>query len=225
MGTITAGAIIDKAEIILQDTTNARWPSDELLGWLNDGQREIVLQKPDSYAQNEAMELSSGTKQSIPSGGIQLIDVIRNMGADGSTAGNVVRLIDRRILDDQNPDWHSEEQDTSIEHYCFDDRDPKRFYVYPPADGTTQLEIVYASAPTSVSETTGTITLDDIYSNALLDYILYRAYLKDAGYTANNQRAMSAFRSFMASLGKLDAKEMQTDPMVREGMLVRATQE
>lgn len=225
MATITAQSIIDKAEIILQDTTNVRWPENELLGWLNDAQREIVLQKPDSYAQNESMSLESGTKQTIPSSGIQLLDVTRNMGTDGSTAGNVVRLIDRRILDDQNSDWHSESQSDSIQHYCFDDRDPKTFYVYPPADGTTQLEIVYSSAPTDVSAIEDTITLDDIYSNAILDYILYRAYQKDAGYAANNQRAITAYKSFLASLGKLNSTEAMTDPMVREGMLARATQE
>lgn len=211
MSTITAQDIIDRAEIVLQDTTNVRWPETELLGWLNDGQREVVRVKPDSNATNESMSLVAGTKQSIPAAGLSLIDVIRNMGTGGSTPGNVIRRIDRKILDDQVPGWHSASQVSTINHYTFDDRDPKRFYVYPPADGTTQVEVVYAAAPSDIV-VGATITVDDIYANALMDYILYRAYLKDADYAADDARAQAAYQSFLRSLGMQDKQEMSDDP-------------
>lgn len=217
MATITAQSIIDRAAIIIQDETGTRWPSDELLKWLNDGQREIVMLKPDSYAQNESMALAAGTKQSLPTAGIALIDVVRNMGVDGSTPGKVIRRIDRRILDDQHPDWHEETPSAEVGHYAFDQRDPKHFYVWPPADGTTQVEIIYSASPTEISDPANTITLDDVYANALLDYILYRAYSKDADYAGNAQRAISARASFMASLGLQDYAEAVYNPNIPQG--------
>jgi len=217
MATITAESILDRAATIIQDETNARWPLDELLRWLNDGQREIVLLKPDAYTQNTSKKMTSGTKQSLPSDGLVLIDVPRNLGSDGETPGKVVRVIDRRILDDQLPEWHKTGSATSeIDHYAFDARDPKHFYVWPPSDGTGYIELIYSSSPGDVLTRSDIITLDDIYSNALLDYILYRAYLKDADYTANNNRAMAARGSFMQSLGRQDLAEMIYNPNISQ---------
>lgn len=49
MGTIIARTVIEKVQTILQDKTGVRWPAeDELLGWLNDGQREVVIFKPNA---------------------------------------------------------------------------------------------------------------------------------------------------------------------------------
>lgn len=211
MGTILASTILSRAGTIIQDETNARWPQAELLKWLNDGQREIVLLKPDSYAQNESVALVAGTKQSIPATGIALIDVVRNMGTGGSTPGRAIRLIQRKILDEQLPDWHTETAAAIIKHFTFDDRDPKRYYVYPPSDGTTKIEVVYSSAPADVT-VSDPITLDDIYSNALLDYVLYRAYQKDADYAANDARVAAAYQAFQNSLGLRDQREKVDDP-------------
>jgi hypothetical protein len=214
MPTVTAEAILGRAATIIQDETGTRWPPEELLKWLNDGQREVVMLKPDAYAQNESVALVSGTKQTIPANGIALIDVVRNMGTTGTTPGKVVRLIDRRILDDQHPDWHSVDQVREVDHYVFDQRDPRHFYVWPPANGSTQVEAIYSAAPTEISAATSTITLDDVYANALLDYILYRAYSKDADYTGNAQRAMAARASFLQSLGRQDTAEAVYNPNI-----------
>lgn len=280
MATIYASSILERASTIIQDETGTRWPSTELLKWLNDGQREVVLLKPDAYAQNESIALVEGTKQSIPSNGLSLIDVVRNMGADGETPGRAIRLILRRILDDQLSDWHSAAVSAEIKHFTFDDRDPKRFYVYPRSDGTSWVEAVFSSSPVDIAVTTsnahavntgvslghqikvtisgtdhmfecvvagttssgaptwanydsfgdciidgtvvwrnvgvGVITIDDIYSNSLLDYVLYRAYMKDADYAANADRALAAYAAFQKSLGMLDQKEVMDNPYIRK---------
>jgi hypothetical protein len=95
----------------------------------------------------------------------------------------------------------------------FDDRDPKHFYVYPPqpAANPGYVEIIYSSAPSAASAD-GNISIDDVYANALLDYILYRAYSKDADYAANNQRALGHFQAFQLSLQKKDIVELLNEP-------------
>lgn len=212
MPTITAQSIIDRAELLLHDNTNVRWTAAELLNWLNEAQREIVLLKPDAYAINESKLLTTGTKQTIPASGTVLIDVLRNMGTGGTTAGNVIRLLDRRVLDDQIPGWHAASQVASVDHYVFDVRDPKTFYVYPPSNGTGYVEIIYAKAPSEVAAIGNTITLDDIYSPALLNYIMYRGYSKDADYAENAQRAMTARSEFLQLLGRQDLMEAAFNP-------------
>lgn len=215
MATITGTNIIDRAAIVLQDTTGVRWPqTDELLLWLNDGQREIVLRKPEAYAQNAVVSLAQGTKQSIPAAGIQLLDVIRNMGTGGATPGRAITRIDREILDEQRPDWHSETVSATTKHYMFDTRDPKHFYVYPPQHATPgQVEMIYASSPDDLSALADTITLDDVYAGVLLDYILYRAYSKDADLSPSApQRAVAHYNSFLASLGAKGQVDKMINP-------------
>lgn len=211
---VAVNDIIDRAETILQDTTNTTWPALELIDWLNAGQIEIVLLKPEASVTNEAMVLVvSETKQSLPTTGIQLLDVVRNMGTDGLVPGDAIRLIKRKILDEQLPAWHSEAGNAVVKHFMFDDRDPKHFYVYPPQPAATPgyVEVIYSSAPTTIAAG-GDISIDDVYANALLDYILYRAYSKDADYAANNQRALGHYQAFQQSMRAKDAAELLNDP-------------
>lgn len=215
MATITGTNIIDRAAIILQDTTHVRWPdTDELLLWLNDAQREVVLRKPEAYAQNEVVALLAGTKQSIPTAGIALLDIIRNMGTGGATPGRAITRIDREILDEQRPDWHTETASAVTKHFMFDPRDPRHFYVYPAqAASPGQVEMVYSSAPTDLSALGDTITLDDIYAGVLLDYVLFRAYSKDADLSNTAPaRAVAHYQSFEASLGVKGAVDASSNP-------------
>ena len=209
MGTILASTVIGKAQIILQDTTGVRWPSDtELLGWLNDGQREVMVFKPNANVKNIAIKLAGGTKQALPTDGVQLIDVVRNMGTDGQTPGRAIRIVMREILDAQVPDWHSSTPNATTKHYMYSVLDPKNFYVYPPQPASNQgyAELVYGAVPADAT-INGAISIDDIYQNVLIDYILYRAYSKDTEYAADEGRAGKHQAAYIASLtGKAKAE-------------------
>lgn len=194
MGTITAQTIIDRAQIILQDTTAIRWTEDELLGWLNDGQREIASLRPDASAVAAAFTTVAGTKQTLPANATALLDVVRTVG------GSAVRKVPQAILDAQRPGWHSESSGAA-KHFCYDPRTPKVFYLYPPSAGAVQLDIKYQAPPADVAAIGAVINIDDAYMTALIDYVLFRAYSKDADYTANEGRALSARKSFENTLG------------------------
>ena len=204
--TIAASSIIRRVVETMQDNTSVRWPVAELVRYLNDGQREVVLYRPDSMVTNATVALVSGAKQAIPSTGSKLIDVIRN------TAGTKrsVRMTMRNILDTQSPNWYNLTGVTEILHYMYDPRDPKVFYVYPPAAASgASVEVVYSAYPTDIAEpadgavysaVTGNISLPDIYGNVLADYILYRAYTKDSEYAGNAQRAQAHYGAFQSAL-------------------------
>ena len=210
MATITAANIIDKAKIVLQDLPSTRWTSDELLGWLNDGQREIVKLKPETSITSTTVTCVAGTKQTLPDDGIVFIKVTRNMAEESNK--QVVRLIDMHTLDDMLPGWHAMDGSINIEHYGYEPTDPKHFYVYPPALATAELELIYSSAPTDCATVDSTISVDDVYANGLKNYILYMAYLKDADYAANNTRALGMFSAFMQGLSSKQQAETANEP-------------
>lgn len=208
MPSILASAIVDKAEIVIQDTTNVRWPAAELLGWLNDGQREICIDKPDACVLTVVPQLVAGTKQSIGSGLTAtaniLLKITRNMGTNGTTPGRAIRPVAQEILDAQNPEWHTDTTDAEVIHYVYDPRVPKQYYVWPPqpASGMGYVEVTCGASPTDVANLATAISVDDIFSNALLDYILYRAYSKDAKYAGNGARAAAHYQQFANAIGR-----------------------
>ena len=204
---IAAQALIRRAVETLQDTTSIRWPVAELVRYLNDGQREIIVHRPDAMVTNASLTLTAGTKQSLPSNGAKLIDVVRNSAG----SKRAIRMCAREILDAQSPGWHNLSGVTEIVHFMFDPRDPKVFYVYPPAQSAgASVDLVYSALPTDIAEpaagtdysaVSGAISVPDIYSNALQDYVLYRAYTKDSQYAGNEARAQARYAAFANALG------------------------
>jgi hypothetical protein len=208
-GTITGANILLRVKDTLQDTTSVRWTEAELLRYINDAQREIVNLRPDSSADHANVQLATGTEQAIPDVGLRLIKVVRNMSAAGgsATGKRSIRIVDREILDSQEPNWHDPTvsgdaaHTTTVKHYVFDEDDPRKYYVYPGVAGNAYVEIVFSRAPTDLANTSATIYVDDIYANAIIDFVIYRAYMKDAEFAGNQQRAGMHYQLFTSSLG------------------------
>lgn len=215
MGTILASALIERAENILQDITNLRWQEAEMLQYLNDGQREIVLLKPDANVTTASAVCVAGTKQSLPTGGIALIDVIRNMGIGGATPGNAPFRTTKDTLDRHDPTWHTTTASATTEAWWMDERNPTVFYVYPPQPTSSfgYLELAYTANPTDIATTATAISLPDIYAGAMLDYLLYRCSQKAVAYSPEwTQRASTYYGSFMQSLGLKEQTEDRNSP-------------
>ena len=219
MATVKVIDLVNKAQTILQDTTSTRWPQDELVGWLNDAYREIILARSDANSESDVFSCVAGTRQVLTnefSNALRLLDVVRNT-ATASNKG-AVRVIEREILDDQRRTWHSEPAADTIEHFMFDPRLPREFLVYPPASTNAKLEVVFSSVPTGHDEGTDytasieTIKIVDSYANSILDYMLYRAYSKDAEYAANAQRAMAHYEAMQQAIGAKSQQDQSSNP-------------
>lgn len=225
MGTIKAQEITNDAGTILLDKIQERWPDTELLRWLNDGQRETVNLNPFANPVTEAVRLVGGTKQDMSelagetdnSGtsidrALHVIGVVRNMGTDGSTVGRAISRMEMATLDARRPDWHTDTADSQVKHWVYDPLNPRVFYVTPPQPdtGTGYVELAYSASPDDV-DLGQAIVLNDIYRNALLDYVLYRAYSKDADFgsadLATNHR--QAYQRYVESQRAQDAAMMR----------------
>ena len=231
---VTAKQILDRARRIVQDETSVRWPLAELTQWLNDALREVVLLKPSASSKNVVLDLQAGTYQPIPDEYLSLLRVVRNVEqlAPGGVrvGGRAVRLCPRDVLDAQHPDWHMPEVvpfKAEVKHYIYDEADPKTFYVYPGNDGTGQVEaimskepdeIVASADPEELDSYSAPIDLPAIYANAVLDYVLYRAYSKDAQYAGNAERAGIHYTQFQNSLGMKAQSEANNSPNMTRGV-------
>ena len=193
---IRAGDVITRAQLVLNDNDPpyVRWEQPEMFGWLNDAACEVVIRRPAARAVTGTISLVAGTKQAIPTGGLELLDVVRNVG------GRSVRRTDRQLLDDSAPDWHSMKPSSTVRQYTFDERTPTIFYVYPPAKAGVQIEALYSEAPPAVAAEDDELDLDRAYIGPLVSYILYRALAKDSEF-ANGALAAAHFQAFTEALG------------------------
>lgn len=207
MAITTVGEVIRRVKLILQEVTQngTRWTNEELLGWLNESYQAIVAIKPDASSVNKVVDCVVGSRQELPADGHRLLDVVRNT-AVGSNGYSVMKT-SRNALDATRRGWHGETPSVTIEQFVFDDHDPRHFYVYPPAAATAKLEIIYSSVPQphanaqATASSTEVIRLGDSFAPAIVDYILARAYSKDAEHAANLQRAQMHSGSFVNMLG------------------------
>lgn len=172
-GTAKVKDVLWRASVLLGDHKPQqfiRWPENELVNWLTDGQLAILKYLPAAYSRIDAVKLKPGSRQSIemipatdckpgdgstptaPIYGIGVLDVIRNMGTDGMTPGSAISdAVDRRMLDTQDRHWHSR-TGTRVTDVVQDPRTRTYFYIHPAVpDGW--VEISYTARPAVIPNT------------------------------------------------------------------------
>lgn len=176
---------------------HVRWKEDELLEYLTDAMRAVVLLRPDAYSVTVPVLLATGsTKQSIPADGARFLSIVRNMGSDGQTPGLPVTPVARDDLDAANQDWHAEGFSSVVDHFVYDDTVPTVFYVTPPPQAGVYVDVSYARIPTNISDTSAELPVNAIWAEPLREYIMYRAYTKNdasAEDMAKGERHLSRY--------------------------------
>jgi hypothetical protein len=207
--------IIDRVTDLLLDKDRqddeARWADAELLRWINDSRMAILIRRPVACSKIANFTLAAGTYQSIPADGTQLLDIIRNMGADGNTPGRVIRRTDRQNIDDFDLNWHAATQSAEISQFTYDDRTPKNFFVTPPAIAGTKIMASYAAIPAEVTAITDNLDISLEYIDAVVNYTCYRAKSKDSEY-ANAAEAAAFYGAFNDTLGMTQQGQSANSP-------------
>jgi hypothetical protein len=208
--------VISRARNILldSDATSYRWSNAEMIDYINDAQRLVAVYRPDSCSASTVQTLSAGSKQSIPTGGFRLLDVVRNMASDGTTPGRAITITARDTLDRFDPNWHTATNQSAVKHFTYDERIPGQFFVYPPVSSGVKVETVYSKYPSAVSATTDDLTVQDSYFEALINYLLFRCYSKETDFAANAQLASSYLSLFASVLGIKLQKDIAFGPKV-----------
>ncbi len=200
MGTIAASALIARASEVAQDQSNVTWTQPQALSWLNEGMLAICLAKPNAAVAILPKQLAPGTLQICD--GREILDVIRNMGPDGATPGRAILPFDRRGKDEANPMWQSATPSTTVREWAWHEDAPRHYYVSPPVSAVSPvyIETMEAVDPTPLVLFTDIIPVDDIFQVALVDWVCYRFFSRDANVTPSVQRAQAHLQSFLAAV-------------------------
>lgn len=192
---IKVSDVLSRLSILLMDEDFIRWEKAELIGWMNDAVGEIVVRRPAAGGRTITATLSAGVLQSVEDNVILIFDIIRNL-----PNGIGIHIAERQRLEEADPDWYSTEGTTSIKHYCYDNRVPNKFYVYPPAAEGAQVEMSVSMTPAIVTDEAEEIDIAEEYISPIVSYCMYRAMMKDAEYS-NAQISVAYFQAFSEALG------------------------
>lgn len=227
-----ASEIMQRARVILQDEESVRWPLSELCDWLNDGLREIARQVPSAFSTITDLTLAAGAKQTLPSGVTRMLRPIVNApftGDDGYPR-LAVTVVSQDLLNAVLPGWHDPRRyKQQAKHVMFDEASPRTYYVYPPNDGTGKLRALVASKftpvvasdeenVTGIDKYASEVPVEDAYGNALVDYVLYRAFSKDAQFADTIQRASAHFTQFASAVNMAVGTDANMSPNKKPGI-------
>ena len=218
MPTVLVRNVLWRASTMLQDANPQfyRHAERDMVDALNDGQVAIAKFLPPACSRIDAVRLAPGTKQSIasipaawckpgdgstptaPIIGTGLIELVRNMGADGMTPGRSVRLVSGRTLEEQDRDWHTRTGPV-VKACVYDPMTPRYFWVSPGVPGDTQVwvDMAYTAQPLAIPYTgtegspqyagagtsTQTITIADEYADDLVNYVVARMLYKPSEWS------------------------------------------
>lgn len=216
----TGQDLIDEVRRVIHDeSATFRWADAELLGYINAGQRAIVVLVPEANLVETVVDLITSriSRQLLPPGGIKFIKATQNYANDGTTAQGTIRYTEKDALDTYEPDWEfvSQKADEAnyFEHFCHDKREPKAYFVYPaPPVDNKRLGILFSANPTELADVDATVSLSDEYIESLISYTIYRALTKESRDTMPDQFQKDLYAQFLATLGIKRAVEASVSP-------------
>lgn len=196
----TAANVLARVRPTLIDQDGTRWSDSELFLWMTDAVSTILSARPDVFAVIQTVNLAAGTKQVLPAPAYLFLGALRNVNDDG-TPGRAVRIVSREAMDGLNPDWHSATPSKVVRHCIYDSSYLTTFFVYPPNDGTGKLDTSVSQLQPPILESDDTIPLPDNYQVAVVDYVLFRAHMKDSDNPNAPQLASTYLSAFSQFLG------------------------
>lgn len=203
----TVRSLLNRAAALLSDEEFVRWEEAELLEWLNDAQK-VIARGPasDVYVLRDNITCTAGTVQNLPEDNLRLVDVVKNV-----SSGRAILQADYALADTLKPTWRAATVGTA-ENYFYDERNPHQVELYPPQAGGELIEIVYNADPPPAG-ITGTLIINDVFADAVLDYVVYRALSKDTEDTATEMRkADRYYQAFLVGAGFKDATDALIEP-------------
>jgi hypothetical protein len=205
----TAQDALTRARYILNDVDKIRWLDADLLRWAQMAEMAISIRDPKYFIEVEYVKPGLDARTLTSTNQARIVDVSRNVTTTSTTVngtttvtktadGNAIRHLNR---------WVNERELSivaaqSILHYTADVDTPNTVSIYPPATATTTAEVFVVKTKTASTDWTSNASIQDIHVPLYVLYIVHRAYLEDADYTGNQDKAKLFLTLFDSLLEK-----------------------
>lgn len=227
-----------------QDPQFFRYTERNLVDALNDGQMAIAKFVPSAASRVDAVKLVAGTRQNIASipalsikpgdgqapeltYGTTVLDLVRDMGADGVTPGYAIRRGSRPALDATLPSWHKVVGDICTT-WMYDPATPSVFYVSPGLRAARWVEMAYTARPKKIDagapgaelhafagDSAVTLSMGDEYLDDLVNYVCARMNMATTETGSQGDAGMFA-SAFLNGLNGLVQARTGSNPNLKK---------
>ena len=191
---MTPAEVITEVRSILQDAdTPYRYSDTDLLGFVNQTIKRMVVLRPDLFGVIGDIPTTAGSAvQSLPSDALRLIDIFQVKG------GNAVTEVDRETMARYAPDWMNATAGSPV-NFMRHVKNSERFFLYPPPTAGTVLVGEYAQVPADYALTDTITTPSDAFFPTIIDGTVWLAEsIEDEA--VNSKRAEFFLQLFTSQL-------------------------
>jgi hypothetical protein len=191
---VTPAEVITEVRSILQDAdTPYRYSDTDLLGFVNQTIKRMVVLRPDLFGVIGDIPTTAGSAvQSLPSDALRLIDIFQVKG------GNAVTEVDRETMARYAPDWMNATAGSPV-NFMRHVKNSERFFLYPPPTAGTVLVGEYAQVPADYALTDTITTPSDAFFPTIIDGTVWLAEsIEDEA--VNSKRAEFFLQLFTSQL-------------------------
>ena len=167
---MTPAEVITEVRSILQDAdTPYRYSDTDLLGFVNQTIKRMVVLRPDLFGVIGDIPTTAGSAvQSLPSDALRLIDIFQVKG------GNAVTEVDRETMARYAPDWMNATAGSPV-NFMRHIKNSERFFLYPPPTAGTVLVGEYAQVPADYALTDTITTPSGAFFPTIIDGTVWLA--------------------------------------------------
>lgn len=215
MPTTTVGHCIDMAERKILDESNDEYSEQNLLDLYHMAIKEIINLVPRSHTDSRGWKLAPSTRQVIPADGVEIVDVVMNMGSDGSAPGKAVRETTLDVMRALLPGWEADDATDEAEHWFKLPESKAEFMIYPRSTGNNWILGRVTTIPAQVLWDAGgafklaVIPIDDTFTTAIINGMVYLAYDDDTDTPGNTPRSQMYYGRFLQDLGLRQQREVK----------------
>lgn len=193
-----------------QDQTQeyAHWSQADLLSYAVEGLAVLVSLRPDAFVTVEEIELTAGSRQTIPDEYDALVGIVAGLNESGSEAGPVVATDDTfaHLAPSQcgpdSGDCGTNGEPVVVKSYSVFQQSQRHFTVSPPvpAGKTAKVMARLVKAPPCQLAASDCLPVALKFHPALVDWIVYRAFSKDIESAFALEASARHYRWFFETL-------------------------
>lgn len=174
MAILASSIITSVRRVLLDPSPGVTWLDANLLALINEAERAICALKREAYPIRATLTLVAGTWQTLPADGLAIMDLYHNV-----VSGRRAILCNRELMDAAAISFPIATQETDVQEWTKDDRDPTRFDVIPPNNGSGQVIALYGATPPAIAAVGNPINLLDIYEQCIKAFVIAQAYAEN----------------------------------------------
>lgn len=181
------------------------WPVERLHDYIRQALWQVAALRPELFTSSQTVTLTPGPYQTLPAGFVKLLDITSNVNADG-TPGTPVYPSSFTLTRSLAGRSCLLAPGGGIGSWAFDPNSQTSFYVNPPVPVAPPTRVRFlGQVPPPAVVAGGTIavpggSIDDYY-NPILDWALYRAFMKDTESDTSFRRAEQHYRAHYQFFG------------------------